>query len=259
MRTTLPNSERKQEGMAGLAKGLAIIEAFAARQSISVAEAARAADISRASARRCLLTLSELGYLERRDFEFRATPRLQRLGGFNRREHLLQLTQPMLIEARDRLNESVSLAVLEAHASYFIAREEAEHIVTAGVKLGARLPVYCSASGRLLLSDFSDEDVLERLSREPLTARTGRTITDVPALLSEVRNCRLRNYCICDEELELGLRSLAVPIREPEGGQILAALCVSVASARVMAEELAKDFLPELQRCATLVEQAWPR
>src|SRR5260370_29806735 len=129
-----------------------------------------------------------------------------------KRDRLARLAQPLLVRARDELKESVSLAGLEGESTFFIARAEAEHIVSTGVRIGAHLPAYCSATGRVLLSQFSDKDVLERLGRKPLPARTPRTLTKPNEIVAEVRSVGEKGYAISDEELEVGLRSLAVPL-----------------------------------------------
>jgi IclR family transcriptional regulator, pca regulon regulatory protein len=245
-----PASESRHEGMGGLAKGLAIIEAFAVHDTLNVADAARASGATRAAARRCLLTLQELGYAERLGREFRPLDKLRNLGRkMTKRERLAQLAQPLLVRTRDELNESVSLAVLEGDTALFIARAEAEHIVFIGVRIGAQLPTYCSATGRVLLSQFSDKDVLERLSRKPLAARTLRTMTRPREIVAEIRSVREKGYAIGDEELELGLRSLAVPVFG-SSGEIVAAVSVSASSARIRASDLSKRFLANLQSCA---------
>ena len=239
-----PSTEPRHEGMAGLAKGLAIIEAFAVHDVMSVADAARASGATRAAARRCLLTLNELGYVERSGREFRPLERLRRLGGtMTKRDRLARLAQPLLVRARDELKESVSLAVLEGETTFFIARAEAEHIVSTGVRIGAHLPAYCSATGRVL------PDVLERLGRKPLPARTPRTLTKPNEIVAEIRSVREKGYAISDEELEVGLRSLAVPVARSTG-EIIAAVSVSASSARVRAIDLSKHFFPILQSCA---------
>src|SRR6266851_2646836 len=190
---------RKAEGMGGLAKGLAIVEAFSAHPVMSVADAARAAGATRASARRCLITLTELGYVEHSGREFRPLTRLRRLGGVaSRHDQLAQLAQPFLSRARDELAESVSLAVLDDDGALFIARAEAEHIVSTGVRIGARLPAYCSATGRVLLSQFPDQEILRRIGRKPLARRTSRTLTKPSEVLAEVRSVREKGssrYC----------------------------------------------------------------
>src|ERR1700743_1188713 len=179
---------RSSEGMGGLAKGLAIIEALATHGVLSVSDAARSSNITRAAARRCLITLTELGYVEHSGREFRPTPRLRRLGGASTpRDRIARLAEPLLKRARDELAEAVSLAVLDAGRALFIARAEAEHILSTGVRVGAHLPAYCSATGRVLLSQFSDEEITERLGAKPFHQRTPHTITKLVPLLAAIR------------------------------------------------------------------------
>ena len=159
------------EGMGGLAKGLAIIEALATQGVLSVADAARSSNITRAAARRCLITLTELGYVEHSGREFRATPRLRRLGGASTpRDRIARLAEPLLQRARDELAELVSLAVLDDDRPLFIARAEAEHILSTGVRVGAHLPAYC-CDGPRLLSQFEDSEIARRIGRKPFPAR----------------------------------------------------------------------------------------
>lgn len=256
MPARVASSERSNEGMGGLAKGLAIIEALATHGVLSVSDAARTTDISRAAARRCLITLTELGYVEQAGRAFRPLPRLRRLGGATtKRDQIARLADPHLKRARDQLAESVSLAVLDDDKSLFIARAEAEHILSTGVRVGATLPVYCSATGRVLLSQFPDTEVGQRIGRKPLPARTPHTITRLTPLLAEIQAVRKRGYAISDEELELGMRALAVPVIG-DGHEIVAAISVSAASARVRAADLRNQFLPVLQACARTLSEA---
>jgi IclR family transcriptional regulator, pca regulon regulatory protein len=248
-------SEGSNEGMGGLAKGLAIIEAFAVHGVLSVSNAARASGTSRAAARRCLITLTQLGYVAHSGREFRPLPRLRNLGGaMAKRDQIARLAEPLLARARDELAESVSLAVLDKDKSLFIARAEAEHIVSTGVRVGAHLPAYCSATGRVLLGQFSCDEIVERIGRKPLRSRTPHTITKISLLLAELRGVRKRGYAISDEELELGMRSLAVPVIG-ENHEIIAAISVSAASARVRAVDLRSHFLPILQSCSRTLSQ----
>jgi IclR family pca regulon transcriptional regulator len=250
---------RKAEGMGGLAKGLAIVEAFSARPVMSVADAARASGATRASARRCLITLTELGFVEHSGREFRPLTRLRRLGGVaSRRDQLAQLAQPFLARARDELAESVSLAVLDHDGALFIARAEAEHIVSTGVRVGARLPAYCSATGRVLLSQFPDKEILSRIGRKPLARRTSHTLTKPSEVLAEVRSVREKGYAVSDEELELGLRALAVPVMRAND-EIIGAVSVSAASARVRSADLRRRFVPVLRSFATMLAEAFQK
>jgi IclR family transcriptional regulator, pca regulon regulatory protein len=247
---------RPADGMGGLAKGLAIVEAFSAHEVMSIADAARAAGTTRASARRCLITLTELGYVAQSGREFRPLSRLRKLGGLpSKRDRLAQLAQPLLAAARDALAESVSLAVLDNNQPLFIARAEAQHIVATGVRVGANLPAYCSATGRVLLSQFSDQDIVERLGAQPLAQRTPRTLTKIPDLLAEIESVRQQGYALTDEELELGLLSLAVPV-VGANNEIIAAVSVSATSARVKNLGLRQCAFPALQACAKALVKA---
>ncbi|MGY4572513.1 IclR family transcriptional regulator domain-containing protein [Bradyrhizobium sp. USDA 3256] len=251
----IAETKERREGMAGLAKGLAIIEAFSVHPVMSVADAARASGATRAAARRCLLTLVELNYLELSGRDFRPLPRLRRLGGMmSERDKLVQIAQPLLERARDEVAESVSLAVLDDNQSLFIARAQAEHYVQTGVRVGAYLPLYCSATGRILLGRHTDDDITRRLSRQPMSARSPRTLTTLPDILSAIRTAAKNGYAISDEELAPGIRSMAVPVLVADG-DIVAAVSVSAATARVKVNDLRKRLLPVLLNCANQIAQ----
>lgn len=250
------NEKPRTDGMGGLAKGLAIIEAFSSRDAISIADAARLSGTTRAAARRCLLTLSQLGYVVLDGRVYRALPRLRHLGRqASFPDRLRDVAQPHLDAARDALGESVSIAVLDTDTTLFIARAEAEHIVSTGVRIGARLPAYCSATGRILLSPLPDRDILQRLGTTPLPRRTSHTLTESDAILAEIHHARDAGFAVSDQELELGIRSLAVPIRD-WNGDIAAALSVSAFSARVKIGELRKRSLQILLTCAERLTEA---
>ncbi|WP_214366157.1 IclR family transcriptional regulator C-terminal domain-containing protein [Pseudonocardia sp. H11422] len=238
--------------MAGLAKGLAVIEAFGETSSqLTVAEAARLTDVTRAAARRCLLTLTELGYLTHDGKYFRPTPRMLRLGGaYLDTATLPALAQPHLVAARDALAESVSLAVWQDGWSVFVARAEAERIVSTGVRVGARLPGHCSATGRVLLAGLPDEAVAGFLARGRPQRRTAKTLVDPAEITRAVETARADGFAISDEELELGMRAMAVPVLDTRG-RTVAAMSVSASSARITVEEMRRDFLPVLVDHAT--------
>jgi IclR family pca regulon transcriptional regulator len=255
VRRTNSESQRPAEGMGGLAKGLAIIEALSSRGVRSAADAARAAQSTRAAARRCLLTLVELGYVERVGREFRPLPRLRNLGQpGSLRDSLVETSTEILAYGRDKLNESLSLAVLEGENVLFIARAEAEHIVSTGVRIGARLPAYCSATGRVLLGSLDDEDIRAIISGKTLVQRTPKTIVKPALILREISNSRTSGFAISNEEIELGMRSLAVPVRDADG-KIVAALSVSAYSARVSRKVFATQFLDVIRDRAARLEE----
>jgi IclR family pca regulon transcriptional regulator len=243
---------RGPEGMAGLAKGLRIIEAYADRDAMSVALAARASGATRAAARRCLLTLAELGYVEHSGRDYRALPRLRALGGRAAlRNRIAAVSQPFLDRARDELDESVSLAVLESGEALFVARAEAKHIVSTGVKVGGRLPAWCSATGRVFFADLPTREIVQRLDEGQRTRLTPKTVTEQADLLKAIVRVARDGYAISDEELELGLRALAVPVRC--NGQTIAALSVSVSSSRIDIAALRERFLPPLKMVAARI------
>jgi IclR family pca regulon transcriptional regulator len=238
---------RAPERMAGLAKGLEIIEEFGrGATQMTVAEAAHAAGISRAAARRCLLTLGDLGFLAYDGKFFSPTPRLGRLGtAYLDTAPMPALARPHLANARDALGESVSLAVLDEGWSLFVARAEAERIVSAGVRVGARVPAYCSATGRVLLAALSEE-ALDRYLEGNFERRTALTVVNPKELRRLVGTVRAQGVAFVDEELELGLRALATPVKNSDG-QTLAAMSVSTSTARATVEEMRQHFLPALR------------
>jgi len=248
---------RLPEGMGGLAKGLAIIEAFSPhRTRLTVSEAAEASGTSRASARRCLLTLTELGYLEFDGKYFRPQPRLLALSSaYSGTRSLPQIAQPFLKAARDELHESISLAVLDRDTVLFIARSEAERLVTTGISIGTRIDLYCSATGRVLLSAWSDERLSAYLDSVKTEARTRHSLIKKSALRDAVRNAIAQGYAFTDQELEIGLRSIAIPVMDSRGA-VVAAMSASASSARVTIQQMVKSFVPVLRASADSLGRA---
>lgn len=233
--------------MAGLRKGLAVIEAFGPGVArVTVSEAAEATGITRAAARRCLLTLTELGYLVHDGKYFRPSPRMLRLGvAYLEADPLPTLAQPHLTAAREILNESVSLAVLEDGWAVFVARAEAQRIVSTGVRLGARLPAHCSATGRVLLAGLPEEQLRNYLDTCHPEPRTPKTPVEIAEIARIVERTRADGMAVTDEELDWGVRSLAVPVVDAKG-RTLAAMSVSASTARVSVAEIREQFQPVL-------------
>jgi len=248
---------RMPEGMAGLAKGLAILEAFAGNKGrLTVADAARASGASRASARRCLLTLTELGYVEYDGKFFRPQPRILSLSSaYSECRTLPQIAQPILAAARDVLAESVSLAILDNDAALFIARAEAERLISSGILIGSRAPAYCSATGRILLSHWAEQKIRDYLERTELVARTKHTLVKKAAILDAIRTAQKQGFAVIDEELELGLRSIAVPVFDSRR-RLVGAMSASASSARVSVAQMMRNFLSTLQRYAEKLGKA---
>lgn len=248
---------RVPEGMGGLAKGLAIIEAFSPhRTRMTVSEAAQSSGTSRASARRCLLTLTELGYLEFDGKFFRPQPRLLALSGaYSGARSLPQIAQPFLKAARDQLHESISLAVLDRDAALFVARSEVERLVTTGISIGTRIDLYCSATGRVLLAAWDDRRLANYLDRVAVEARTKYSLVKIAALREAVRSASRQGYATTDQELEIGLRSIAVPVGDSRG-HVVGALSASASTARISLQQMIKGFVPVLRANADALGRA---
>ena len=181
---------------------------------------------------------------------------LRRLGRSNRlRERLASESQTILELTRDKLNESVSLAVLDGEDVLFIARAAAGHIVSTGVSVGAHLPAFCSATGRILLSGMGRSQVAEIIGNKRYPRRTPKTLTSPAAIIREICTAAKTGYALSDEELELGMRSLAVPVHGADGS-VIAAMSVSAFAARISVDDLIGRFLGILKNSAAILEQS---
>lgn len=242
-----PPSGSDREYLAGLEKGLAVIEAFAGEGApLTVARAAELTGLSRASARRCLRTLQMLGYAEHDQKTFRLAPRALRLGyAYLASTHLARIVQPIIEIACERTRHSVSVAVLDDSRVLVIARAYVQRSLSGGLGVGSWLPAYCSANGRVLLSGLPDGRVDRLLKAAPRTKLTRRTLTRLPDIVSEIARIRERGYAVNDEEVELGLSTIAVPVRN-RSGEVVASMSLSSIAASAERKQMLK-LLPELQ------------
>jgi len=242
------------EYVAGLAKGLAVIEVFGARHPrLTISEAARLAGLSRASARRCLLTLEKLGYAEYDGRYFRLAPRALRLGhAYVMSTPLPRVVQPILETLSERTRESASVAILDDSDIVFIARSTTRRSLSAGIGVGTRLSAYGTATGRVLLSNLTHATVRSLIKEMAPRKLTPKTVTDTAGLLNEIRKARAQGYAISDEELELGLRSIAVPIRNTVGDMV-AAMSLSVQASRMGRVEMVEQLLPALETARRMI------
>jgi IclR family pca regulon transcriptional regulator len=243
-----PRTSEEKEYVAGLEKGLAIIEAFGiCNRPLTLSEAAAVTGHSRAAARRSLLTLQSLGYVQSDGKYFRLAPRVLRLGyAYVSSTTLSKIVQPTLEAVSERTRESSSMAVLDGSDVVFLARAATRRSLSSGLGLGSRLPAHCAATGRVLLAALAPEEAerrLKRMARHQLTPHTRTGIPDLMMLLEEVR---AQGYAVSDEELELGLRSIAVPILDV-GGQTVASISIAVSTSRRTLENMLETLLPELE------------
>lgn len=233
-----------------LARGLEVLRHVVnASGPLTIAEAARRTGISRAATRRCLYTLAQTGYVAQSDQGFVALNERYSLGSsFIGAGSLASRAAPMLELLRDELGESCSIGVLDGDHVRYIARAQASRIMSINLNVGSRLPLYATSMGRVLLSGRTVAERIEYLNRTKLNALTGRTVTDHNRLLAIFEETRSDGYSLVDQELEIGLTSMSVPVKS--SGRVIAALNVGCAVSRVTTELMLAHFLPKLRNVA---------
>lgn len=251
-----PSVERSADFVEALARGLRVLESFtipeaeAQRGRMTLTDIGRLTNLTRGTARRLLLTLKDMNYVDSDGKLFWLTPRVLRLAeGFRMPIGLGDRAAGLLHALTRILNESASVAVLEGDAIVYIERVEVRRIYSSRIVKGTRLPASCSSIGRMLLASLQQEQLDIWLDRYPLSQMTQHTITHRPAFVAEIERVRSQGYAIIDEELEIGIRSIAVPIVS-RAGRVVAALNASTSTARHSVEELREVFLPELRKTA---------
>ncbi|TXL65240.1 IclR family transcriptional regulator domain-containing protein [Zeimonas arvi] len=241
------------------ARGLAVIEAFDREHAaMTLSEVARRAGLTRAAARRLLLTLCELGYAETDGRLFSLRPRVLKLGfAYLHAQGIWDLAQPFLVELVERIHESCSIAVLDGRDIVYVARVPTRtRIMSINLGIGSRLPAHATSLGRVLLAALSEPGLDAVLTEaSPLPAYTERTVTDPAELARRIAQVRRDGWCILDQELELGLRSIAVPLRGP-GGKVVAALNAGLQASRFTLEAMRQQVLPEMLRAAAQISTA---
>ncbi len=238
--------------MTSLARGLAVLQAFnQQRRTLSISQISQRTDIPRAAVRRCILTLLHLGFVASEDDRhFSLRPRVLTLGhAYLASSPLGRGAQPLLWSVRDRLEETASIGILDGDRILYVARASAARLMVINLDVGSRLPANCTSIGRVLLSQLDEQAINAYLDSARLVQYTAKTIVAVDALRAELERVRKQEYCIIDEELEIGLRTLAVPIFDG-AHRAVAAMSVGVHTARVSVSDLMERFLPVLQEAA---------
>ncbi len=241
------------EFMASLARGLAVMRCVAASERpVTIAEAARHTGLSRASVRRCLYTLVHLDYVAQDERGYTVRRQALTLGHpYLSLNTLAARAQPVMDSLRDRLGESCSLGVMEDDQLYYVARSEAVRVMSVGLRVGSFLPLYCTSMGRVLLAGREADEQETYLARAAITAATPLTIVDRQRLLVLIRAATSEGFALVDQELEVGLRSIAVPVTRK--GKTIAALNVGAAAARVSIDDMMGRILPVLQDAARML------
>ena len=247
----VPSSEFVQS----LSRGLAVIRAFdATHPELGLSEVARATGLTRATARRLLLTLVRLGYVRQDGHRFSLRPRVLELGySYLSALSLPELAQPHMEALVAEVNESSSIAVLDDTDIVYVVRVPTSRIMSITIAVGTRLPAYPTSMGRVLLASLDPQTLEERLSRMEVRTLTRTTVVDTDALRAELERVRTRGWAAVDQELELGVRSVAVPIRDASG-TVSAGMNVSVHASRMTMQDLRKQVLPRLLRAAEAIE-----
>lgn len=234
--------------MGGLAKGLAVIETFRAenpRQTIS--QVAAESGLDRATARRCLLTLANQGYADYDGKFFTLTPRILRLGtACLATMPLPQIVQPWLDKLSDGLGESTSVSILDGDEIVYIARAAQRKVMSISLTPGSRLPAYCTSMGRVLLAALPKGEAETLLKFKPLKVRTPHTITEHDKLSLEIQNVREQGFAMINQEVELGLISIAVPLINTHN-HVVAALNLGLSTHSTQVDQLAPLFLEKLR------------
>jgi IclR family pca regulon transcriptional regulator len=238
--------------MTSLARGLAVVKAFSdQRRAMTIAQISHKTGIPRAAVRRCLYTLKQLGYADSEANNFFLKPKILTLGySYLSSTPLTISAQPCLNQVSRALNESCSLAVLDDHEILYISRSATSRVMSVALNAGSRLPAYCTSLGRVILAAMSEAELQAYFAKVTLRAHTECTVVSEQRLreiLIEVRQC---GYAVVEEELEIGLRSIAVPVRGASGATV-AALNVGAQATRVTRAQLEQNFLPALLNAAS--------
>ncbi|WP_395027094.1 IclR family transcriptional regulator C-terminal domain-containing protein [Comamonas odontotermitis] len=244
-----------EDFIAGLAKGLAVLESFdTERQRLNATVAAQRAGITRAAARRHLLTLTHLGYLETDGRQFWLASKVLRLSGsYLATARLPRLVQPVLHRLAAQTGLSFSCVVRDGGEVVIVARsavhESGQRVLAHGLHLGSRLPAHATSTGRVLLAALPPAELELWLAERALPRLTAHTATDAAALRAVLQQVREQDYCVAREEHELGVQALAVPLRNM-GGQTLAALNLVTSPQRMEPATMLAQLLPLLQEAS---------
>jgi IclR family pca regulon transcriptional regulator len=246
---------RSSDFVQSLERGLAVIRAFDADdRELALSEVARKTGLTRAAARRFLLTLVDLGYVHVDNGRFSLRPRVLELGfAYLSSLTFAEVAQPHMEELVQKVNESSSISVLDDLDVVYVVRVPTRRIMTITIAVGTRLPAWATSMGRVLLASLPDAELDERLERIDLRRLTSHTVKDVAELRREIAKVRTQGYAVVDQELEEGLRSAAVPIRDASGHAV-AALNVSVHASRATMQALKREYLPPTLETAAEIE-----
>ena len=246
----------KRDLVAGLEKGLLVIEAFdQERPRLTISEVAERTGLTRAAARRYLLTLTHLGFVHQERKMFALTPRVLRLAqSYMHSARLPRVLQPALAELAHTLKEASAASVLDDADALCIAATSAGRAVSATLQAGTRVPAYCTANGRVLVAALPPEQAQAWVARQTLRALTPHTITQPERLHAELQRTRELGYATVDQELELAMRTVSVPLTNWRGDTV-AAINITAHASRMSIDDLVTTGLPALRRAQAQLRQ----
>jgi IclR family pca regulon transcriptional regulator len=253
------NEARGPDFVQSLERGLAVIRAFSAsRPELTLSEVAVATGVTRAAARRFLITLMSLGYVRSDGRQFALSPRVLDLGyAYLSSVSLPDVAEPHLETLVAEVNESSSVSVLDGEDVVYVARVPTSRIMTVAISVGTRFPAYATSMGRVLLAGLPDDELDAYLAKVRLERLTARTVSSAASLRTEILRVRAQGWAIVDQELEEGLRSVAAPIRD-RTGRTIASINVSVAVARGALDSIRRSLVPPLVATAARIEADLP-
>jgi IclR family transcriptional regulator, pca regulon regulatory protein len=245
---------RHAEFVQSLERGLSVIKVFShERRSLTLSEIADLTGLTRAAARRFLITLKDLGYVDSDGRQFSLRPRVLELGySYLASLPVWEVAKPFLEELAEQVRETTSASVLDGTEIVFVARVEARRIMSMTLGVGSRLPAWATAMGRVLLAGLPPaqlDEYFERVTMQPLTERT---VTDPKKLGKIIEEAGIQGWTLVDQEVEEGVRSLAVPIKSPDG-RVEAALTVCSHAYRVSVERVMEEFLPLVRETSSRI------
>jgi IclR family pca regulon transcriptional regulator len=238
--------------MTSLARGLIVIQAFTQQSpQMTISQLSLKTGLSRAAVRRCLYTLTKLGFAGAEDgSRYSLRPRMLTLSHtYTASNTLSSAAQPILERMSSTLRESFSVATLDGEDIVYIARTSVSRVMSVDLHIGSRLPAYCTSMGRVLLAYLPTDQLESYLAKVVLTPYTTRTVNSIEKLRLLLRNVRRNGYALCDQEFEVGLRSLAVPVYS-SSGRAVATINLSGNAPRMSVMDMQTRFLPHLRNAA---------
>lgn len=239
------------EFVTALARGLSVLQCFdRGHKRMTLSQVAERTDLTRGTARRLLLTLCSLDFIATDGKLFWLTPKVLRFSSsYLSIFGLGNAANAIITKVSETLHESSSMAVLDGPEIIYVARVEVQRIYSSGLEVGSRLPAYCSSLGQVLLAGLDEETFEKWIAHADLRSYTERTVTDPDDIRMRIEEARKNRFAINDGDLELGVRSIAVPVSN-DANQTIASLNVATSAARTTLPELRDKFLPVLREAA---------